>query len=252
MTLTRRRYDEAPLVEAVAEFRFVAESWDQTVPGLFFSKVSDTFPNKEQVSVIEAGVAQGPDGELQQTIAPVERVRLRRDDGAALISIGAHYLSISHLPPYAGWEKFGPLISDALGQYREIAAPSGLQRIGLRYVNHISFDTAGPIDLADYFDFYPHVGEHVPQSYSSFICGIQILFDGGRDLLKVQIADLPSEPDTSIFLLDIDYFLNSAGEVDLNESSAWLEAAHERVEQTFEGCINDRLRSKLRVQEGGS
>jgi hypothetical protein len=37
-----------PVVEVVAEFRFIADSWDQTVPGLFFEVGSDDFPIKSR------------------------------------------------------------------------------------------------------------------------------------------------------------------------------------------------------------
>jgi uncharacterized protein (TIGR04255 family) len=248
MALPRREYEEPPLVEAVAEFRFISDSWDQTVPGLFFTQVEAQFPEKEQVTVVETAVTQTEAG-TQQTITPVERLRLRRADGSAIISISAHYLSISALPPYEGWEEFGPLISTALHHYRAIAAPSGLQRIGLRYVNQIPLSGSAEIRLEDYFNFYPHMGPDLPQKHSSFVCGVEIPYDEGRDLLKAQLADQPSPADAVLFLLDIDYFLARAGEVGFDDTEPWLLQAHHRVEQMFEGCITEALRAKFGVRK---
>jgi uncharacterized protein (TIGR04255 family) len=249
MSPERRRYRNPPLLEAVAEFRFAGESWDQTIPGLFFSKVSDKFPAKQQITAVDAAQLPDPTGALQQTFLAVERVRLMRADEAASISIGPHYLSISRTSPYEGWEEFEPLVADAVATYVGIAAPTGIQRIGLRYVNQIRFGVADRIELSTYFDFFPHLGDQLPQDHSSFICGVQFPFDEQRDLLKVQLADQPSTPGTSAMLLDLDYFLNRAGQVDLEDVPAWLSCAHERLEQVFEGSITDALRARFELVE---
>lgn len=43
-------------------------------------------------------------------------------------------------------------------------------------------------------------------------------------------------------LLDIDYFLNRAQGVEVESALEWVEEAHHRVEEIFEGCITDQLR----------
>jgi uncharacterized protein (TIGR04255 family) len=48
-------------------------------------------------------------------------------------------------------------------------------------------------------------------------------------------------------VLDIDYFLSHAGAVSLSESRDWLQIAHDRVEEVFEGCIKDPLRERFGV-----
>jgi uncharacterized protein (TIGR04255 family) len=44
-------------------------------------------------------------------------------------------------------------------------------------------------------------------------------------------------------MLDIDYFLANPRAVDISDALSWVEEAHGRVEEVFEGCITDRLRA---------
>lgn len=231
--------------------RFVGpDGWDPTVPGLFYARVSERFPTRQQISAIEASVVTDPGaGGLQQALVPVERVRLMRRDGAAAINVGPHYLSVSRTQPYQGWEEFGPMIAEALSDYREIATPSNLQRVGLRYVNQIQFPPRMTIELSTYFDFFPHLGERLPQNHANSVCGVQIPYDDDRDLLRVQLPDQPPSPDATTMLLDLDYFLTKARHVTFDEIPGWLDIAHGRLEQVFEGVIRDELRAQFKPVE---
>jgi uncharacterized protein (TIGR04255 family) len=238
----RRQYRNPPLAEAVAELRFdPGGPWDQTLPGLIFEHLRDEFPVKRQVSMVtEELVHQGPE-QFEKRWTPVERLQLRREDDSALVGLGPHYLSVSRLPPYEAWEEFRPLIDKAVDAYRAEAEPAGIIRAGLRAINRIHVGTE-ELDLREFFDFYPHVGDRLPDTHGPFLCGVQIPYADHRDLLRVQLADQPSEPGTATILLDLDYFLNRAGEIDFGGWSEWLEAAHVRVRDVFEGCITDRSR----------
>ncbi len=64
----RRVYKNPPILEAVCEFRFVPGSpWDWTIPGLFFGRVCDEFPEKKHQNVVDVAMeAQGES--VKQTI----------------------------------------------------------------------------------------------------------------------------------------------------------------------------------------
>jgi uncharacterized protein (TIGR04255 family) len=230
------------LLEAVAEFRFKPDSpWDQTVPGLIYERVRETFPEKKQVAFVDAALTPREEGGVEQRVAHIERLQLRRADQAALLQVSPHFLSVSRLPPYEAWEEYLPLIDQGLRAYREVAGPAGIERIGLRYINRLRVPAAG-IEMADYFDFFPHVGDNLPTMHGSFICGVYFPFENGRDLARVQLTDQPSASGKSVFLLDIDYFLNEAGSVDFEEALGWLKTAHDHLEEVFEGCLKPALR----------
>ena len=134
------------------------------------------------------------------------------------------------------------MVQTGFSAYCEATNPKGIRRIGLRYINRI--EIPGPnIEMEDYFLFYPFVGPNLPQEHGSFIVGIQIPYEGARDVLRLQLANASAETlDIVPVMLDLDYFLTKPGKVSLAAISEWLEIAHNHVEEAFEACITDRLR----------
>lgn len=246
----RRQYRNAPLVEAICDFRFLPGApWDGSEPGRLYERLLDKFPKRQPVLEIEQSFTEQPEG-ISHRVAPVERLRLTSENGSGLVQVGINNLSIHHLPVYPGWPHFRPMIDNALEKYREVANPKGFQRIGLRYINRIRLP-GGRIEPDDYFDFYPHVGPNLPEDYGLFVMGLHFLFDEHRDALRLQFSDTESDqPSTSDFILDLDYYLNQPEAVGFDAVAGWLEVAHNRVEEAFEGCIKPPLRELFdEVQE---
>lgn len=238
-----RKYLNPPIIEAVCEFRLTPDSkWDLTVPGLLYEKIQDEFPNKEQRLIREMDL----DLKSLQVITPQvhtsERILFLTEDKKMFVQMGSHLLSVNCLKPYPTWERFKPTIEKAFRAIIGIFEVKGLQRIGLRYVNRIEIPSQS-VKLEDYFDFYPFLGQKIPQLITTFIVGCVLLFFDGRDLCKVQLTDAaPEKPDNSAYLLDLDYFLAQPQLVSIDKALEWIEGAHQQVEEIFEGCINDRLR----------
>ena len=170
-----------------------------------------------------------------------------REDEKAFVQVGPDLLAVNHLALYPTWEGFLPLVQDALVAYAAIAQPRGLRRIGLRYVNRIAIPT-NPVDLADYLNFRPFIGPGLPQRMSGFILGVQVPYDDGRDILRLQLTtDEPGALDSVVVLLDMDYFMAQPEAVLLPKALEWIEIAHARVQEAFEACINNRLRTLFNV-----
>ena len=53
----------------------------------------------------------------------------------------------------------------------------------------------------------------------------------------------PQEGGNVSVLLDLDYFFLQPQNVGLADALDWLESAHDRIEQTFEGCLKDSART---------
>ena len=237
-----RQYRNAPLIEAVCDYRFEpGEPWDGSEPGRLYERLLDQYPARQPVLTLEQSIVERP-GEISQRVSPVARLQLVSESGASLVQVGMHHLSVHHLPPYPGWPRFRPMIDTALEKYRDVANPSGLQRVGLRYVNRIHLP--GPrIELERYFDFYPHVGNRLPQNHGTFAMAVEFAFDEYRDGMRLQMSDTDSDqPGASAFILDLDYFLNRPSAIGFDGIAEWLETAHGRIEDAFEGCITQPLR----------
>jgi len=238
-----RKYKNPPIVEAVCEFRLTPNTpWDLTVPGLFYEKVKNNFPKREQRVFQEVELAQETQG-LRHQIRTSERILLFTPNRKMLIQIGPRLLTVNALKPYPSWQVFRAQIEMAWETIQGIIEIRGIQRIGLRYINRIELREKEPVELKDYFEFYPFIGSRLPQNTVSFIVGSQFSYEADRDRCRVQLTPAPgSGGDNPSFILDIDYFLSRPLAIEVSDALHWVEEAHTRVEDVFEGCIKNRLR----------
>ena len=244
------KYRNSPIVEVVCEFHFQPNSnWDQTIPGLIYDRIGSTFPKRKQVKAINAEI-RGDAADLQQQVTTIDRLQLFREDEKALVQISPHFLAVNHLKPYPTWEEFLPIVEMAFSTYRAVADPKGLHRIGLQYINHIEFAET-VIELEYFFNFYPFIGPELPQDHGPFIAGVNYLLEGGRDILLLQMnSGAAIEASKPGILLTLNYFLAKLGQVPLDDAMGWLEQAHSHIGATFEGCLKESLRARLRGEEG--
>jgi uncharacterized protein (TIGR04255 family) len=240
-----KKYKNSPIIEAICEFQFEENSaWDLTVPGLVYGRVQNEFPIRRQAARVTMGIHSNV-GNITPQFGAVHLMQFLRRDEKALMQIGSHILSINLLNPYPSWTEFLPLIQTGFNEYCNVAKPTGLQRIGLRYINHIEIPDQNA-RLEDCFEFRPFTGPKLPQKLDSFVLGGQIAYENSRDILSLQLASSPRlEPSivNPAVILSLDYFLAKPKGVLLDEALTWIEKAHENIEDIFEGCITDRLRA---------
>jgi len=249
-----RQYKSPPIKEAVCEFRFRSEAhWDLAVPGLIYFELKDDFPrrlpNVISVSSVVIGMGQPEvqaqvDEQLRQDISQRQGLRFWREHAEdGVIVVAPNKLGISHYRPYPSWEGFFPTIQQAFRAYVKVAQPKSIQRIGLRYINEIVFEL-GTVDLEVYFEFYPYLGAKLPQDYAALQMSLLMQFKDGRDGLRLQLSTVPGETAEQVVArLDLDYFLVQPETLLLEQTSDWLQQAHDRVEEVFEGCLKDSARA---------
>lgn len=245
-----RKYKKPPIIEALCEFRFEpGEEWDITFPGLFYEKVRDNFPKKKSSRRMQfRAISEAEEPHIRQEI--VEFIQFLRQDEKALVQIVPNLLAVNHLKPYPTWNEFRPIILNSLSKYREIANPKGIMRIGLRYINRIELP-GERVELEDYFDFYPHLGSELPKEHGPFIVGIQLIYEDGRDILKLEMASEKYQPPRGLTMLfDLDYFLSKPDGISMDNIEEWIEIAHTRVEETFEACITEKVRKLFEEVQG--
>lgn len=241
--LLGHKYFNPPITQVVCEFRFQQErEWDMTFPGLIYARLNDTYKSTRRISALETGaVGIGQLPHLQFEI--IERTQFYNEDDIVSVQVSPNYLSVTHTSPYRTWESFLPAIQQALKAYFDVVQPTTFNRIGLRYTNTISFASSS-VDLEDYFDFYPFIGENLPQTHVSFMCGGHFPHQRGRDMLRIQImSGNTSVPENATVALDLDYFLGRAMPAIYEGAIKWLHDAHDECEHAFEGCIKSPLRA---------
>ncbi len=248
--MTARRYSAPPVLEAVSEFRFVSRgTWDAAIPGLVYVELKEMFPKRVTAQRVQIAPSdKGPSVELNSVI------QFRTSDDTAFVQVAPHYLSVHQLRPYPGWTAWAPHIQEALNVYVHTARPLGVQRVGLRYVNRILLPNGDPIEPAHYLNFYPHLGEELPQKMVAFHSAVMLPYSDGRDALRLQLrsAEPEREPELRLALeLDLDYFLTQAETLSVPELPDWLSGAHAHVEDVFEACLTERSRVLFEVVQEG-
>jgi uncharacterized protein (TIGR04255 family) len=237
-----RKYANPPIIEAICEFRLSPQTqWDLTVPGLLYERLKQEFPHKEQRVLQEVELTQSPEV-IQQQIRTGERLLFFTEGKRMLVQVGTRLLAVHALAPYPNWEGFKPRIETSFKSLQDTVEIHGLERISLHYINRVKIPTQCP-KLNEYLEFYPFIGSRLPTDTISFLMGVEFSYADGRDRCRVQLAPTPSsEEGKTVFILELEYFLAHAGRVAAADALAWVEEAHSRVEEVFEGCITDNLR----------
>jgi uncharacterized protein (TIGR04255 family) len=239
-----KMYERSPIVEAVCEFQFEEGSpWDLTIPGRIYEKVRTTFPILRQAERVTVSLLGTPE-EFGPQFGTLPLMQFLRKDEQALIQVGTHLLSISVLKSYPSWPRFLSLIKRGFNTYCDIAAPKGIRRIGLRYINQIEIP-GHDIKLEEYLDFRPHIGRGLHQDFGTFALGVHFPYEESRDLLNLQLASVPQQTplsDNASLALSLDYYLLRPREVALEDAFQWVDVAHHHIEDAFEACITQKLR----------
>jgi uncharacterized protein (TIGR04255 family) len=233
-------YKNPPFIEAVCEFRFEpGEPW-YMVPGLFYEQVKDDFSTHKQIR----GLTISPESQEANIDT---RIRFLDKAEQAFFQIGHDLLAINHLRPYPTWNRFAPMIQKGFNIYRNVAKPTAINRIGLRYINRISVPEER-LELSDYFNYYPEVGESLPGNLHRFHLETHTLYENQQDILKTVLKSVVNEEGNAL-LLDFDYFLIQPGVIPLDDAMKWVNEAHNHIKQAFEGCITDKLRQRFEEEE---
>jgi uncharacterized protein (TIGR04255 family) len=246
----QKKYKNAPVVEAVFELRLKQDkAMDLTAPGRMFEKISKDFPIKEQRQLKEVEITQGPEGPNTIT-RDIERMFFLTADRLQFIQLGSNLMAVHCVKPYPTWAIFRQRIKQALSTLKDIAEIGEPERLGIRYINRIEIPLE-KIDIDQYFEFSPNIGQGLPQMLAGFALSAVLPFKDNRDYCKIQLVNvLPESPGNSAYVLDIDYFMAKLGNVNSDQVMLWVDDAHSEVRRLFEGCITKKLMDVFGVLDG--
>jgi uncharacterized protein (TIGR04255 family) len=236
-------YEQSPILEALCEFRFQpGQLWDWTIPGLIYDRVRTDFPKKRQRNVLEVEMRAEQQEMAQNIKGPVTRMQFLRQDEKALLQVGPDLLVVNKVAPYSNWKTFKTMIASGLAVYRDVAQPTGLKRIGLRYINRIELSETS-IALDDYILATPGVPDSMPGRFAAWAQRVEIPFEGTNGMLVLQSGSATGSSQSKLmFILDFDFFTLRAETITLDSAIDWVEQAHNQIEAAFETCITDKTR----------
>lgn len=248
--MTRRQYPNPPIEEAVCEFRFApGPKWNLTIPGLFYEKIRNTYPGEpQQQDLIDTDIfSENIPANHEITVKPsITKLIFASADEKRLVGVGPDMLSIHSLDPYQGWEEFYPRIEQAFWSYLQVANPTGVKHIALRYINKIAIPSEREIDISDYFTIYPELpsDDEFPNRMSSFFTRTELLYEDIPARLTITFTDALSEQEgVAMIVLDIEISQNwIVKSLPLQDALPSLFELKLRQGQAFESLITDRTR----------
>ena len=245
-----KTYKNPPILEAVCEFRFELSGKASTKQvSAFYEKIKGSFPvsKKGKVGSIELKVEPDKSSgknqmthkenfyEFDQYFSQDEKYSIRLDGGR---------VSIHRVKPYTSWTDFFPLIKLVYSSYIQSFSPIKVLRIGLRYVNEIILSSEKFV-LQDYFNINASLPFFSKESQKSIFLGSVFEQEKGRDAIKIQFTEKKiKKTSEKAFVLDFDYFLATPSILS-NRVEKWIEEAHNKIEEAFNGIISDKIKLLL-------
>jgi uncharacterized protein (TIGR04255 family) len=238
-----RHYERPPLVEALCEIHFTGSSWDATIPGLFYERVRGEYPKKLQLEMggIEVQILPGQTQTRQFT--PEPRVRFSREDESRLVQVARDLLVVNQLRPYTHFEDWRAVVHATLRLYRELAAPVGIARLAVRYINLIPVSSAS-IRMKDFFRIYATIPEELGGDHGPFLLHLVMLPVCRNHQLTITLGTNPAaSAEAPSILLDLYDVVSLAGRDAFTELQRLLDEAHANIVHTFENTITDAART---------
>jgi len=241
MTL-ERKYADPPIEEALCEAYFSGGRWDPTMPGLFFQRIQEEFPNQALALPHPLGHGRLPEDPDAGLTSGTWRMQFHRKGGGRIVQLAKDLVVVNQLRPYPGFDEWRPDAVQMISLYRELASPAKIERLGLRYMNRVVLP--GPsIRMSEYFSVHAVVPPQLGGECSSFLVRVEVppIFPGHRLLITLSSAP-PRVPGTVEVLLDLYDIVTATDEFPLDSFEAMLRAAHENVLCAFESTLQPAAR----------
>lgn len=160
-------FPNAPITEAILDVRAeLPEKVRLEDLATFQNSIRDRFPKKRerfsagfqfsQVAGV-SGTQPKLDGYLFESLAEKKVVQARLDG-----------FTFNKLKPYENWEAFRKESSELWNLYSQIAQPTKITRIALRYINRIEIPLTLK-NLEDYILTLPKIAPNLPQAVAQFL-----------------------------------------------------------------------------------
>lgn len=242
--------EKAPIQEAVIQLSGRAGShWDEQSITSTLKQKLPLFPKTQSIRGMMAEMR------LQQGAAPSHESQdlgwlglvMRPDDEKQVLQFQRDFFAYSRLAPYPGWSSF---LETALAMWKihqEVAAPSEVVRIGVRFINRIEF----PLDqkLENYLNAPPiePVGMDFP--YLNFLHS-ETLTDPAREyaiqITKTIQPSIDNDPSKLGLIIDIDVSTMKLSSIDNDELKLSLAKIRSLKNMAFFGSLKKNIIDQLK------
>ena len=242
-----RLYRNPPVVEALCEVYFTSSHWDDSIPNSFYAEIKDRFPNQDEqllhrvdltVDVPNETISSGMQSGLFRKLFSTE-------EGDQIIQIAENLFVFNQLTPYLSFNSWESIFHDVLDIFVKLVSPHALDRIGVRYLNHVAIPES-KFQMSDYFTVFPIIPLGSGNVHGDFLINCVVPQSDEGHFLTYSFSKIDSKPPdeiSQVFLLDLYDQASFGRTLSKSEFKSHVRIAHGNVVQAFEGSITDRLRN---------
>jgi uncharacterized protein (TIGR04255 family) len=239
MAARRRHLPNAPITEALIDFRVPPVEVSRDLRMVLEDRLSARYPNITEQTMFEARINVAErESAVARSEGRLHGFMLKAADGVRLAQFRSDGFTFNHLRPYTRWEE---VQSEALGlwqTYVEVLRPTLVIRIALRYINHLSFPEPRA-DLRRYLEAPPSVPSSLSYRLAGFVQRLTFVDTETGARAHVTQALEPAMAETTVVILDIDAYKAAEFEVHDDRLSPALEELREMKNNIFFGSVTE-------------
>jgi uncharacterized protein (TIGR04255 family) len=238
----RRHLNNAPIVEAIIDFRVrLAPTFDVTTFATLKETLSVDYPKMKNRREFVTGIGFA-DKQVQQIFEDkgLRGYFFESDDDRNVVQFRKDGFTFSRLKPYTEWETVRAEAKRLWGLYSAKAPPELVTRIAVRYINQLSIPL--PIDdFADYLTAPIPIPKTLPQHVDQFMTRVA-LRDVATDMRAniIQALQECTKPDEVTIILDIDVYKQQEGGFEDSKIWSTFEQLRELKNQIFFDSITEK------------
>jgi uncharacterized protein (TIGR04255 family) len=237
-------YPNAPITEAVIDIRLSPKKAVKLDDLKKLSKKQrDDFPMEVELHSMEAQFMVGSPEKTSNFKSEAIGFQGTSADGKRIYQFRRDGFVFSQQTRYVDWQQFRQPAKQLWDYYSgRIGNIDTVSRIAVRFINNVKVEGAN-IDLKEYFNLYPQIGDHLPRQKTGFLTTVAFVLDDGKATGTISLVPaVENNTAHTTFILDID-----VSRVDLipsNSADLWdiIDGFRNEKNQLFEGCITDKTR----------
>jgi len=241
--MNRIIYPNPPIVEALVEFRFIADVSREQLIEVLSEHLSNEYPGeRHDQSEIQLQIKGNFDEQTASGSAQRTKIItfLRSSDGKRLLGCGDQLLSVNVLAPYPGWESFVAQIEDAIAALPRELLDQGFSKISVRYIDRIELPP-----VCDNISEYLSIIAHAPDGLPDVLIDHQQVYrtmdpETATEALFVVVLLTQTEP--PILHLDLSLTRTKDSSTSVEAWRDVIEDLHDRQHRAFEASITDKTR----------
>jgi uncharacterized protein (TIGR04255 family) len=240
-------FSRPTICEALCEIHFSlpeGEPWKPAFQGNLFKHLQPDFPEMEPISQVSYRLQIGRGG-VEQTLLPAQRMSYVHARRPLRLQLAEGVFTVNEIAPYPGWENMKADIFSSWTRTREVVGPAVINRIGLRYINHLRRG-----NVTEPVGAWLAPSDYVPsallRSLPGFMSRLQTV-TAPRERRIVTIGEtVEEETGQSFIVFDIDCISEHTVGPDDREVAEQVEELHGWVWDVFVSSMTPRLEAELR------